>query len=83
MNLKTSVSRKQSTPNFPKKDHFLLPDTHTYEIRPFALLRTCYETLAKIITQCDRQLNKFPQALLRWTNILDKKQANFHGPTVT
>ena len=56
---------------------------HTYEIRPFALLRTCYETLAKIITQCDRQLNKFPQALLKWTNILDKKQANFHGPTVT
>ena len=56
---------------------------HTYEIRPFALLRTCYETLAKIITQCDRQLNKFPQAFLRWTNILDKKQANFHGPTVT
>ena len=28
-NLKTSVSRKQSTPNFPKNEHFLPPDTHT------------------------------------------------------
>ena len=24
------VSRKQSTPNFPKYEHFLPPDTHTY-----------------------------------------------------
>ena len=30
VNLKTSVSTKQSTPNFPKNKHFLLPDTHTY-----------------------------------------------------
>ena len=30
MNLKTGVSRKQSTPNFPKNEHFLPPDTHTY-----------------------------------------------------
>ena len=29
-NLKTVVSRKQSTPNFPKNEHFLPPDTHTY-----------------------------------------------------
>ena len=29
-NLKTGVSRKQSTPNFPKNKHFLPPDTHTY-----------------------------------------------------
>ena len=29
-NLKTSVSRKQSTPNFPKKRTFFSPDTHTY-----------------------------------------------------
>ena len=29
-NLKTGVSRKQSTPNFPKSKHFLPPDTHTY-----------------------------------------------------
>ena len=29
-NLKTGVSRKQSTPNFPKNEHFLRPDTHTY-----------------------------------------------------
>ena len=28
-NLKTVVSRKQSTPNFPKNEHFLPPDTHT------------------------------------------------------
>ena len=26
--LKTGVSRKQSTPNFPKNEHFLPPDTH-------------------------------------------------------
>ena len=31
MNLKTGVSRKQSTPNFPKKEHFLPPDTHIAE----------------------------------------------------
>ena len=24
------VSRKQSMPNFPKNEHFLYPDTHTY-----------------------------------------------------
>ena len=29
-NLKTGVSRKQSTSNFPKNEHFLPPDTHTY-----------------------------------------------------
>ena len=29
-NLKTGVSRKQSTTNFPKNKHFLPPDTHTY-----------------------------------------------------
>ena len=29
-NIKAGVSRKQSTPNFPKNDYFLLPDTHTY-----------------------------------------------------
>ena len=31
MNLKTGVSRKQSTPNFPKNKHFLPPDTYTYK----------------------------------------------------
>ena len=29
-NLKTGVSRKQSTPNFPKNEYFLPPDTHTW-----------------------------------------------------
>ena len=29
-NLKTEVIRTQSTPNFPKKEHFLPPDTHRY-----------------------------------------------------
>ena len=29
-NLKTGVSKKQSTPKFPKNKHFLPPDTHTY-----------------------------------------------------
>ena len=29
-NLKMGVSRKHSTPNFPKKEHFLPADTHTY-----------------------------------------------------
>ena len=29
-NLKTSVSRKQNMPNFPKNENFLHPDTHTY-----------------------------------------------------
>ena len=30
MNLKTGVSKIQSTPNFPKNKHFLPPGTHTY-----------------------------------------------------
>ena len=30
VNLRTGVSRKQSTPNFPKNEHFLPPDTHTF-----------------------------------------------------
>ena len=29
-NLKTEVTRKQSTPIFLKNKHFLPPDTHTY-----------------------------------------------------
>ena len=42
-NLKTEVTRKQSTPNFPKSEHSLPPDIHTYahlrsEIRFFAFL---------------------------------------------
>ena len=27
--LKTEITRKQSSPNFPKNDHFLPPDMHT------------------------------------------------------
>ena len=27
---KGRISRKQSTPNFPKNEHFLPPDTHKY-----------------------------------------------------
>ena len=54
MNLKTDVTRKQSTQNIPKNKHFLLPDTHrnvcelgakkclffgnSFEIRLFAVL---------------------------------------------
>ena len=30
MNLKTVVSKKQSTPNFPKNKHFLAPAKYTY-----------------------------------------------------
>ena len=30
MNLKTEVTRKQSTPNFPENEHFLPPYTYTY-----------------------------------------------------
>ena len=29
-NLQTSVSGKRSTPNFPKNEHFLSPDTHMH-----------------------------------------------------
>ena len=29
-NLKTGVSRKQSTPKFPKNKHFVPTDSHTY-----------------------------------------------------
>ena len=29
-NLKTGVTRKQSTPNFRKNEHFLTPDTHMW-----------------------------------------------------
>ena len=44
-NLKTEVTRKQSTPNFPKSEHSLPPDIHTCahlrsEIRFFAFLPT-------------------------------------------
>ena len=43
-----TVSRKQSTPNIPKNEHFLPPDTHTFswntrfEVRPFGSLPTKY-----------------------------------------
>ena len=35
---KQEKQRKQSTPNFPKNKHFLLPDNTRFEIRRFALL---------------------------------------------
>ena len=38
MNLKTGVSRKRSRPNFPKNQHFLPPDTHTY-VRAYQWVR--------------------------------------------
>ena len=38
-NLKTGVSRKQSTPNFPKNEH-LPPDTHTYVFGVLCFLET-------------------------------------------
>ena len=38
-NLKTGVSRKQSTSNFPKSEHFLPPDRHTYVL--FVFLPKC------------------------------------------
>ena len=31
-NLKTGVTRKQSMQNFPKDEHFLLPNTHTHKL---------------------------------------------------
>ena len=37
VNLKTGVTRKGSTPKFPKNEHFLPPDTYTDDLR-FALL---------------------------------------------
>ena len=42
-NLKRSVSRKQSTPNFSKNEHFLPPDTHS--IPPMRLLYPLIRTL--------------------------------------
>ena len=35
---KPRKQEKQSTPNFPKNKHFLLPDNTRFEIRRFALL---------------------------------------------
>ena len=29
-NIETAITRKESTPNFPKNEHFLSPDMHTY-----------------------------------------------------
>ena len=34
-NLKTGVSRKQSTPNFPKNEHFLPPYTEKFDVLCF------------------------------------------------
>ena len=31
-NLKTGLTRKHSMQNFPKDEHFLLPDTHTHKL---------------------------------------------------
>ena len=40
-NIKTGVSRKQSTPDFPKNENFLPPDTHTYVVRFSGNLACC------------------------------------------
>ena len=59
VNLKTEVTRKQITPNFPKNEHLLPPDTHTYEdetsIRPEVFYKNLYnfikiETLAQVFS---------------------------------
>ena len=40
--LKTGVSRKQSTPNFPKNEHFLPPDTHGVRYVRFSENLACF-----------------------------------------
>ena len=53
----SGVPRKQNMPNFPKNEHFLPPDTHTYvlcfletpKIRPSALLPMFYLRNSKIL----------------------------------
>ena len=51
-NLKTGVSRKQSTPSFPKNEHFLPPDTQTYLCTLFQLYKNNdAEISKKIITK--------------------------------
>ena len=60
------VSRKQSTPNFPKNEHFLPPDTHTHvlcfletPVLRFALLpyHRRISLLNKKITGCRQDKN--------------------------
>ena len=39
------VTRKQSTPNFPKNEHFLPPDTHTRELKAEKMCNTDFFSL--------------------------------------
>ena len=55
-NLKTEVSRKQNTPNFPKNKHFLPPDTHT----PKACNFIKKETLAHVFSCEFCEISKNP-----------------------
>ena len=52
-NLKTDVSRKQSTPNFPKNGHFLPLDTHMYFFSKCDQIRTKWSnTLKQFVGGC-------------------------------
>ena len=50
-NLKTGVSRKQSTPKFPKNKHFLPPDTHTFLI-PLSFLNISLNFSLQLSSLC-------------------------------
>ena len=51
-NLKTGVSRKQSTPNFPKNEHFLPPDTHISRAKKYSFFakfdKLCYRRNTRV-----------------------------------
>ena len=42
------VSRKQSTPNFPKNEHFLPPDTHTYVDENMDIFNCAHHNLRQV-----------------------------------
>ena len=48
-NIKTEVARKQSTPDFSKKKHFLPPDMHTYMCVSGGKKHSLFENLAHFV----------------------------------
>ena len=56
-NLKTGVWRKQSTPNFPKKEHFLPAEKHPFWDSPFCLITE------DLILKCSKLLSNTPASI--------------------
>ena len=88
-NLKTGVSRKQSTPNFPKNEHFLPPDTHISRAKKYSFFakfdKLCYRRNTRVKRNNKIQKNRPVKVTVRdpSTKLNHLSKVNWDGKIIT